>query len=80
VSLAGTPALPYSDLRQFGPTFLTHFLLRRTPSELLNTLGLALLDTPGMIDSAGGGRGYDYAKVMEWFAEVSPFSFRSSYL
>ena len=41
--------------------------LKSFPCELLKEL--TLVDSPGMIDSRGEGRGYDFMEVVKWFVE-----------
>ncbi len=68
-AVAGNPELPFAGLASFGPAFLSHFKLKRRSIDLLRDV--MLVDSPGMIDAPreGGGRGYDYAAVVRWFAE-----------
>lgn len=68
-AVAGNPELPFTGLASFGPGFLSHLRLKLRPIELLRDV--RLIDSPGMIDAPreGGGRGYDYAAVVRWFAE-----------
>jgi energy-coupling factor transporter ATP-binding protein EcfA2 len=63
------PQLPFGGLRDFGPTFLSHFRVKLRPVPLLREL--VLVDSPGMIDAAraDAGRGYDFTGVARWFAE-----------
>jgi predicted GTPase len=63
------PALHWGDLERFGPTLLSHLVLRLRPSDRLK--GLALVDSPGMIDTADASvkRTYDFPAVVRWFAE-----------
>jgi hypothetical protein len=68
-AVAGNPELQFSGLSSFGPGFLSHLKLKLRPIDLLRDV--MLIDSPGMIDAPreGGGRGYDYAAVVRWFAE-----------
>jgi hypothetical protein len=68
-AVVSNPELPYGPLSSFGPSFLSHFRLKRQPAEILRDL--TLVDSPGMIDAPaeGAGRGYDYAGVVRWMAE-----------
>ena len=68
-AIAGNPELQFSGLSSFGPAFLSHLRLKLRPIEILRDV--MLIDSPGMIDAPreGGGRGYDYAAVVRWFAE-----------
>jgi len=43
--------------------FLPHPLLKQ----------VTLIDSPGMIDSVGEGRGYDFAEAVRWFAERADY-------
>jgi GTPase SAR1 family protein len=63
------PQFSWSDLQQFGQTLVSHLRLRQLPNETLK--GLALIDSPGMIDAADAtvDRGYDFSGVVRWFAE-----------
>jgi hypothetical protein len=70
-AVVSNPELPFGGLASFGPTFLSHFRMKRRPAELLRDV--TLVDSPGMIDAAteGAGRGYDYAGAVRWLAERS---------
>jgi hypothetical protein len=61
--------LPFGSLQAFGPELLSHLRMRSLPHDLLREV--TLVDTPGMIDSAGSpaGRSYDFFGVTRWFAE-----------
>eukprot|EP00906_Rhabdomonas_costata_P002993 RCo004631 len=70
----------FADLKQFGPAFLNHFRLkvRKLSPSTPFPYGMMIVDTPGMIDtplkteaSNRGARGYDFLKVVRWFAERS---------
>lgn len=63
------PALAFGDLERFGPTLLAHLKLRELTAPALE--GIALVDSPGMIDAADArvNRGYDFPAVVRWFAE-----------
>ncbi|MGE0708364.1 MAG: dynamin family protein [Planctomycetota bacterium] len=63
------PQLSWADLQQFGQTLVSHLRLRQLPNPALE--GLALIDSPGMIDAADAtvDRGYDFPGVVRWFAE-----------
>lgn len=62
------PDLPFGDLARFGPQLTSHLKLVQRPFPTLE--GLALVDSPGMIDAAGDvERGYDFPGVVRWFAE-----------
>ena len=68
-ALITNPQFAWGELQQFGQTLVSHLRLRRMPSPALD--GLALIDSPGMIDAADASvdRGYDFAGVVRWFAE-----------
>ena len=69
-AVVSTPTLPYSGLKSFGPQFLSHFRVKLRPVQVLREV--TLIDSPGMIDSPGdgtGGRGFDFAGAVRWFAE-----------
>lgn len=63
------PKFPWSDLERFGPQLLNHLKLRLRPIKALE--GIALVDSPGMIDAADAKvtRGYNFTGVVRWFAE-----------
>jgi hypothetical protein len=63
------PQWSWGDLERFGPTLLNHLKLRLRPNEALR--GIALVDSPGMIDAADTKvtRGYNFPGVVRWFAE-----------
>ena len=83
-SFIGDPGLGFGPLRAFGPSFMNHFALKVRKG--LNTDGLILVDSPGMIDSPKSNalpydatmaerstaeRGYDFLRVTRWLAEHS---------
>lgn len=63
--------LPFTGLQRFGTAFLTRFAVAQCDAPLLEHL--SLIDTPGVLAGAKQsiGRGYDFTKVVEWFAERS---------
>jgi hypothetical protein len=63
------PRLHWNDLERFGPSLLSHLVLRMRPLDRLK--GIALVDSPGMIDGASSTvkRAYDFPAVVRWFAE-----------
>jgi GTPase SAR1 family protein len=63
------PKFPWGDLERFGPQLLNHLKLRLRPTKALD--GIALVDSPGMIDAADAKvtRGYNFTGVVRWFAE-----------
>ncbi len=68
-AIVSNPELPFGGAAHIGPEFLSHFRMRLLPNEFLRDI--TLVDTPGMIDSAGpdSTRGYDFSSVVRWFAE-----------
>lgn len=65
------PALAYKALQRLGPSFLAHLRLKTHPSELLRSV--SLIDSPGMIDTAGTAksRGYDFAAAVRSLGEMA---------
>lgn len=63
------PDLHWGDLERFGTKLTSHLVLRMRPYEKLK--GVALVDSPGMIDAANSTvkRAYDFPAVVRWFAE-----------
>lgn len=63
------PKFPWGDLERYGPTLTSHLKLRLRPNKALE--GIALIDSPGMIDAADGKvtRGYNFPGAVRWFAE-----------
>ena len=61
--------LPFAGLSHFGTSFLSKFAVAFTDSPL--TEDITLIDTPGVLsgDKQRLGRSYDFAKVVEWFAQ-----------
>ncbi len=56
-------SLPFESLRSFGDALISHLRLKRINSPLLRDL--AIIDTPGMLDSVTEkDRGYDYLGVV----------------
>lgn len=68
-ALVTNPDLSWGELKNFGDQLVSHLKLRTLPAPALE--GLALVDSPGMIDAAStsADRGYDFAGVVRWFAE-----------
>jgi len=78
-ALVGNKKLGFSALQSFGQMLISHTHLKvRKEMKLKNVI---LVDSPGMIDSAAtqrtalanasSDRGYDFMKVIRWFAEHS---------
>jgi hypothetical protein len=63
------PKLAWGDLKRFGGQLVSHLRLKQVPVPALE--GIALIDSPGMIDAADSevDRGYDFTGVVRWFAE-----------
>ena len=61
--LLNDPEYPFSTLRKQGQRFAAHFRLKKSNSPFLKDL--AIIDTPGMLDSiTERDRGYDYQEVI----------------
>ncbi len=61
--LLNDPEYPFSTLRKQGQRFAAHFRLKKSNSPFLKDL--AIIDTPGMLDSVTErDRGYDYQEVI----------------
>ena len=68
--LLNDPQYPFEGLRRFGKRFAAHFRLKLLKTEMLHNL--ALIDTPGMLDSvAEKDRGYDYQEVLGDLAQIA---------
>ncbi len=68
--LLGDPAFPFSVLKRHGQRFAAHFRLKRVNAPFLRHL--ALVDTPGMLDSVTErDRGYSYQEVLGDLAELA---------
>jgi EH domain-containing protein 1 len=69
-TLINDERLPFSPLRHFGHNLLAHLRLKELDTPLLKDL--ALIDTPGMLDSVTEkDRGYDYLGVVGELARLS---------
>jgi EH domain-containing protein 1 len=61
--LLNDPDYPFEILKKHGQRFASHFRLKKVNSPFLKNL--ALIDTPGMLDSiTERDRGYDYQEVI----------------
>jgi GTPase SAR1 family protein len=61
---------PFASLRRHGQRFAAHFRLKKVSSPFLQNL--ALIDTPGMVDSVSErDRGYDYQEVIGDLASIA---------
>ncbi|MCA8921645.1 MAG: dynamin family protein [Planctomycetes bacterium] len=69
MSVVTNPKLAWNDLERFGPQLVSHLKMVVHPNPGLH--GIALIDSPGMIDAADGkvDRGYNFPEVVRWFAE-----------
>jgi hypothetical protein len=70
-ALSVHPDLPFRGLERFGVSFLSRFEGSQLPSSVLRSV--TLVDTPGILsgEKQRMNRGYDFTKVVSWFAEVS---------
>lgn len=68
--LIGDPHYPFAPLKRHGQKFASHFRLKKVTSPFLKPL--ALIDTPGMLDSiTERDRGYDYQAVVGDLASMA---------
>ncbi|MEZ6185432.1 MAG: dynamin family protein [Planctomycetota bacterium] len=69
MAVVTNPKLAWNDLERFGPQLVSHLKMVVHPNPGLH--GIALIDSPGMIDAADGkvDRGYNFPEVVRWFAE-----------
>jgi EH domain-containing protein 1 len=69
-ALSVHPDLPFRGLERFGVSFLSRFEGSQMPSSVLRSINL--VDTPGVLsgEKQRTNRGYDFTKVVAWFAEV----------
>jgi hypothetical protein len=68
--LLNDPQYPFEALKKHGQRFAAHFRLKRVNSPFLRHL--ALIDTPGMLDSiAERDRGYNYQEVIGDLAQIA---------
>ena len=62
--------MPFAPLRRFGEHLVAHLRLKRVDAPILKEL--ALIDTPGMLDSVTEkDRGYDYLGVVNELARMA---------
>ncbi|MFZ7128519.1 MAG: dynamin family protein [Desulfobacterales bacterium] len=68
--LLNDPEYPFETLKKHGQRFAAHFRLKRVNSPFLEHL--ALIDTPGMLDSiTERDRGYNYQEVVGDLAQMA---------
>lgn len=68
--LLNDPDYPFEILKKHGQRFASHFRLKKVNSPFL--ANLALIDTPGMLDSiTERDRGYDYQEVIGDLAQLA---------
>ncbi len=68
--LLNDPEYPFEGLKRHGQRFAAHFRLKKVNSPFLKNL--ALIDTPGMLDSvAERDRGYNYQDVIGDLAHIA---------
>ena len=68
--LLNDPDYPFEILKKHGQRFSAHFRLKKVNSPFLKNL--ALIDTPGMLDSiTERDRGYDYQEVIGDLAQLA---------
>lgn len=68
--LVNNEQLPFSSFKIFGERFISHLRMKKISSPLFDNL--ALIDSPGMLDSISEkDRGYDYASAVKEFAKLA---------
>ena len=68
--LLSDPEYPFESLKKHGQRFSSHFRLKKVNSLFLKNL--AIIDTPGMLDSiTERDRGYNYQEVIGDFAQIA---------
>eukprot|EP00924_Labyrinthula_sp_SR-Ha-C_P005889 snap_masked-scaffold_14-processed-gene-8.12-mRNA-1 protein AED:0.02 eAED:0.02 QI:85/1/1/1/0.66/0.5/4/195/633 len=70
-ALAARADKPFRSLQKFGSNFLNKFQCSQVDSDILRSV--TFVDTPGVLSGEKQrlGRSYDYAGVVEWFANRS---------
>ncbi len=67
-AIVSNTALPFSTLGNIGGAFVQHLKMKMVPDDLLRHV--TLVDSPGMIDGAGGKeRDYAFGDACKWFVE-----------